>query len=84
MLVDWVNDGNQWYLYTMIPILLISVACIIVYLGANPFWGVVLVFNPFSVLAALLLLLTPIISLGLVLSMLMVYFLLKFVKRFGK
>lgn len=84
MLVDWVNDGNQWYLYTMIPLLLISIACIIVYFGGDPFWGVVLVFNPFSVGAAFIILLAPLVFIGLVLSMTMVYLILKFVKRIGK
>lgn len=81
MLVDWVNDGNQWYLYTVIPILLISVACAMVYFGADPLCGVVAVFNPFSLGSAFIIVLAPLVFIGLALSMLLVYLLLKLVKR---
>lgn len=84
MLVDWVNDGNQWYLYTMIPLLLISVACTMVYFGADPLWGVIAVFNPLSAGCALIILLAPLVFLGLALSMFVVYLLLKYVQRIGK
>ncbi len=83
MLVDWVNDGNQWYLYTMIPLLLISVACAMVYFGVDPLWGVIAVFNPLSVGCAMMILLEPLVFLGLALSMFVVYILLKFIQRIG-